>query len=391
MNYTPEEELSSLEERGLLRDLNPLPQTGGEVIIGGRKMLNFSSNDYLGLANDPRLKAASILAIEEFGAGATASRLIAGDLTMHEELENDLAKMMGTEAALVFGSGFLTNLGVITSLAGAGDWIFSDRLNHASIIDGVRLSRAHCERYEHKDMAHLESLLKKHSAAGCKRIIVSESVFSMDGDIAPLEELTSLAGKYDAVLIVDEAHAIGVFGSNGGGVSRISGSKASPDIIIGTLGKSLGGYGGFAACPASVRRLLINKARSFIYTTGLPPACLGSARAAVSIVTSERVLGRTLLDKACRFHSLLGSRGLKLAPFESQILPIIVGGNEAVVRFADLLQERGLLVKPIRPPTVPAGTARVRLSLTLSMPDVSLEKAAAAIAEAAEEVGIASR
>ena len=387
MNDTPEEEMASLEERGLLRELNALPATGGEIVIGGRKVLNFSSNDYLGLANDPRLKKASIEAIERFGCGATASRLLTGDLTLHEELEVDLARMMGAEAALVFGSGFLTNLGVMTSLAGPGDWIFSDRLNHASLIDGIRLSRAHCERYLHKDMAHLEELLKKHGGAYGKRIIVSESVFSMDGDIAPLEELTRLARRYQAFLIIDEAHAVGVFGRSGGGVSRISGTVAKPDVIIGTLSKSLGGYGGFVACSASVRRLLINRARSFIYTTGLPPACLGSAREAVRIVVSEPEIGKTLLKKARRFHSLLAGHGLKIPAFESQILPVIVGENDTVIRFAGLLQKRGLLAKAIRPPTVPVGTARVRLSLTLSMSDSALEKAAITIAEAAEEVG----
>ncbi|MEK7354525.1 MAG: 8-amino-7-oxononanoate synthase, partial [Chloroflexota bacterium] len=292
-------------------------------------------------------------------------------------------------AALVFGSGFLTNLGVLSTLAGAGDRVFSDRLNHASLIDGIRLSRAHCDRYRHKDMAHLEELLKKSGKAAGKRIIVSESVFSMDGDIAPLEELSRLARQYQALLIIDEAHAIGVFGRNGGGVCRIPGTQAQPDVIIGTLSKSLGGYGGFVACSASIRRLLINKARSFIYTTGLPPACLGSAREAVRIVTSEPELGKTLLKKAKRFHTLLTQRGVKMPDFESQILPIIIGGNEAVIRFSESLWEKRLLVKAIRPPTVPPGTARVRLSLTLSMTDAALEKAAGAIAESAEEVGIA--
>lgn len=389
MNSTPEDELASLKERGLLRDLNALPETGGEIVIDGKKILNFSSNDYLGLAGDRRLKDAAIQAVDKFGCGATASRLLTGDLILHEELESDLARMMGTEAALVFGSGFLTNLGVMTTLAGAGDRVFSDRLNHASLIDGIRLSRAHCDRYRHKDMAHLEELLKKSDKAAGKRIVVSESVFSMDGDIAPLEELSRLAHQYHALLIIDEAHAIGIFGRHGGGVCLIPGSQAQPDVIIGTLSKSLGGYGGFVACSASIRKLLINKARSFIYTTGLPPACLGSGREAVRIVTSEPELGQTLLKKAKRFHNLLTQHGLKIPAFESQILPVIIGGNEAVVRFSESLWEKGLLVKAIRPPTVPPGTARVRLSLTLSMTDAALEKASGTIAESAQEVGIA--
>ena len=389
MYDTSEEELDSLKERGLLRELNALPETGGQIVIDGVKMLNFSSNDYLGLAGDRRLKDAAIQAVERFGCGATASRLLTGDLTLHEELEADLARMMGTEAALVFGSGFLTNLGVLSTLAGPGDRVFSDRLNHASLIDGIRLSRAKCDRYRHKDMAHLESLLKRQSQESGKRIIVSESVFSMDGDIAPLEEMTLLARQYHAWLIIDEAHAIGVFGRNGGGVSRKPGSKAQPDVIIGTLSKALGGYGGFVACSASLRRLLINKARSFIYSTGLPPACLGSAREALRIVNSEPELGKILLQKAKLFHSLLTQRGLKMPNFESQILPVIIGGNAAVIRFSERLWEKGLLVKGIRPPTVPPGTARVRLSLTLSMTDTALEKAAGVLAEEAKGVGVA--
>jgi 8-amino-7-oxononanoate synthase len=388
MYDTPEEELASLEEQGLLRDLQTLPETGGEILVDGRKLLNFSSNDYLGLARNQRLKDAAIKAIQRFGSGATASRLLTGHLTLHEELECDLARMIGTEAALVFGSGFLTNLGVLTSLAGPADRVFSDRLNHASLIDGIRLSRAHCDRYRHKDMNHLEELLNKKPETG-KRLIVSESVFSMDGDIAPLEELFELANRYHALLIIDEAHAIGVFGHRGGGVCRTPGKEIQPDVITGTLSKALGGYGGFAACSASIRRLLINKARSFIYSTALPPACLGSAREAVRIVVSEPGLGKNLLKKARWFHRLLTQRGVKMPEFESQILPIIVGDNEAVMRFAESLQEKGLLVKGVRPPTVPPGTARVRLSLTLSMSDEALEKAASAIAESAEEVGVA--
>jgi 8-amino-7-oxononanoate synthase len=388
MYETAEEELASLKERGLFRDLNVLPGTGGEIIVNGKKLLNFSSNDYLGLAGDPRLKTAAIQAVKEFGTGATASRLLTGHLTLHQELENDIARMMGTETALVFGSGFLTNLGVLTSLAGPDDIIFSDWLNHASLIDGIRLSRAHYERFRHKDMDYLEDLLKKNNRAAGKRIIVSESVFSMDGDIAPLEDLSELAAKYRVMLIIDEAHAIGVFGKNGGGVSRIEGNKSRPDVTVGTLSKALGGYGGFAAAPAPVRQLLINKARSFIYSTGLPPACLGSAREAVKIVTSEPDLGCNLLKKAGKFRDLLAEQGLKMAAFESQVIPVIVGGNERVVRFSERLAEEGLLIKPIRHPTVRRGTERVRLSVTLSMNDESLKKAAETIASAAREAGI---
>ncbi|MDO8490792.1 MAG: 8-amino-7-oxononanoate synthase [Dehalococcoidia bacterium] len=382
-----EEDLASLASRGLLRDLHTLPETGEEISVEGRRMLNFSSNDYLGLAGDRRLKDAAKEAVEKFGCGATASRLMAGNLELHELLERDLAAMVGKEAALVFGSGYLTNLGVLSALGGPGDAIFSDWLNHASLIDGIRLSRARCYRYRHKDMDHLETLLKRSKPTG-KRIIVSESLFSMDGDLAPLSDLSRLAHLYDALLVIDEAHAIGVLGASGGGVCRSAGSEVSPQIVIGTLSKALGGYGGFVACSQTIRRLLINKARSFIFSTGLPPGCLGGGREAVSIVVSNPELGRTLIAKSQGFSRLLAEYGLKAPQCESQILPVLVGDNEAALRLSGLLWGKGLLVRAVRPPTVPDGTARIRLSVTLTMADSALERAAGIIAEAAEEIGV---
>ncbi len=382
-----EKELASLKEQGLLRDLYVLPETGDDSSVSGAMRLNFSSNDYLGLARDQRLKDAAIQAVNRFGNGATASRLLAGHLKIHEELELDLARMMGSEAALVFGSGFLTNLGVLSTLAEQGDEIFSDWLNHASLIDGIRLSRADCSRYRHKDLGHLEDLLKKCRVTG-KKVIVSESLFSMDGDIAPVEGLAQLAERYGALLIIDEAHAIGVMGSRGGGICRIPGSEVRPDVVVGTLSKALGGYGGFVACSQSIRKFLINKARSFIFSTGLPPACLGSGREAVSIVVSHPEMGTELLKKARWFQGLLAESGLNVPEFESQILPVLIGGNEEAQRFSELLIARGLLIKAIRPPTVPVGTSRVRLSMTLSMTDQALEEAAATIAESARTAGI---
>ena len=382
-----ERDLASLEEQGLLRDLHILPRTGDDPSVPGKTTLNFSSNDYLGLAADQRLKDAAIEAITRFGSGATASRLLAGHMEIHEELEADLARMMGTEAGLVFGSGFLTNLGVLSALAVEGDEIFSDWLNHASVIDGIRLSRADCSRYRHKDIGHLEDLLGKSKARG-KKIIVSESLFSMDGDIAPLQGLAELAERYDALLVIDEAHAVGIMGESGGGVCRIPGKEVRPDIVVGTLSKAFGGYGGFVACSWSIRRFLINRARSFIFSTGLPPACLGSGRAAVSIVAAHPEMGRALFDRARWFRQLLAAAGLDVAPFESHILPVLVGGNEETSRFSELLMERGLHIKPIRPPTVPVGTARVRLSVTLAMTEKALLEAATIIAETAKETGI---
>jgi 8-amino-7-oxononanoate synthase len=375
-----QKQLALIREQALYRELRPIPPEAAAAC------LNFSSNDYLGLANDVRLKAAAITAINTYGSGATASRLLAGNLPIFEELEAALARMMGSDTALVFGSGFLTNLGVFSSVAEADDQVFSDWLNHASIIDGIRLSPAHRTRYRHKDLDHLESLLKTSSPKG-KKIIVSESLFSMDGDIAPVADLKELADRYGALLVIDEAHAVGVMGQ-GGGVCRARGVR--PDITVGTLSKALGGYGGFVACSAAVREFLVNKARSFIYSTGLPPSCIASASAAVDIIRSSADIGDRLLDKARRFREKLVALGYSLPAFESQILHVPIGSNEKALEFSGLLMEKGLFVRAIRPPTVPAGTARVRLSITLAMTDEALNAAAGTMAASARKVGIIS-
>jgi 8-amino-7-oxononanoate synthase len=377
-----EQELSSIKARGLFRELRIYSPTVNER--GGA--VNFSSNDYLGLSTDERVKLASVRGIEQCGTGATASRLMAGNTELAEGLEADIASMMGTEAALVFGSGFLTNLGVLSSLAGKDDEVFSDELNHASIIDGIRLSHARRSVYKHKDLGTLEILLKSSTAR--KRLIVSESIFSMDGDVAPVIALRGLADRYGALLVIDEAHAVGVVGSRGGGVCRIDESKTRPDIVVGTLSKALGGYGGFAACSRAARSFLANRARSFIYSTGLPPACIAAAREAVAIVTSTPDMGTRLLDKAHRFHDALEKYGLSVLPFESHIVPVVAGSNEKTVAFSQLLNRRGILVHPIRPPTVPPGTGRIRFSITLNISDEALEKAAATTAQAAAEAGL---
>ena len=450
MNRDVDQELDALRREGLLRELRALPEAGGKITAGGAQVLNFSSNDYLDLARHPALKAAAIEAVQRLGCGATASRLMSGHLDLHEELESDLARFMETEAALVFGSGFLTNLGVLTALAGPADAVFADRLNHASLIDGMRLSGAKWHRYHHKDAEHLESLLKKSAGAG-RRIIVSDSVFSMDGDVAPLKELETLARRYEALLVVDEAHAIGVMGARGNGVCRstvrsagfslsienglkpalqtvdglkpalqtvdglkpalqtvdglkpalqtvdglkpalqtVDGLKpALQTLIVGTLSKALGGYGGFVACSGAVKQLLVNRARSFIYSTALPPACLGAARKAVEIVSESPELGAELLARAKRFHGLLANAGFSLPPFESQILPILIGDNQRSVDFSKALRRRGIIATAVRPPTVPKGTARLRLSVTLAHTDADLEWAARILAETAREEGI---
>jgi 8-amino-7-oxononanoate synthase len=379
-----DDQLGDLEQAGLLRQLESRPACGGKYRHNGRVVLNFSSNDYLDLAGDSRLKAAALEAVEQWGCGATASRLMAGNLDLHEALEQALAGLAGGEAALLFGSGFLANLGVLTTLTGRDDEIFSDRLNHASLIDGARLSRAAVHRYRHLDLDHLEQLLRRKAAPG-RRLIISDSVFSMDGDQAPVADLARLARTYGAALVVDDAHAFGVLGPQGGGLCRSLEGDLRPDVVVGTMSKALGGYGGFAICSPELRSLLINRARSFIYTTGLPPACLGSARAAVGIIRSEPDLGSRLLARVRHFRKLLVAEGLTVPVLPSAILPIELGDNKLALDVAGKLGFEGLVVTAVRPPTVPPGTARLRLSVTLAHTTDDLRAAASIIGRVVRE------
>lgn len=359
---TYQEKLDDYSALGRLRVLRTLPQAGSKIEIEGRSFLNFSSNDYLSLSQDERVKRAAAEAVFKWGSSASASRLVTGDLDIHAELERELADYLGVESALVFGSGFLTNLGVLTSLAGRNDQIFGDKLNHASLIDGAQQSRADVFRYKHNDVADLLRLIEENPTTG-QRVIVTESVFSMDGDIAPLEELSRIANKTNSILVVDEAHALGVFGS---GVVTSIRERAEKLVIVGTLSKSLGSYGGFVACSKELRSYFVNSARSFIYSTGLPPSSCAAAITALKIIREEKELGAELLNKASFFYSALSKVSQNLLPFESQIIPIIVNDNEKSVQMAQSLYEKGIICSAIRPPTVPQNSARLRLSVNLA-------------------------
>src|ERR1017187_7429460 len=384
-------QLDKLEREGLLRRTSVSAGVGGKVWLDdGRTILNFSSNDYLNLAQEEHVKRRAQEAIERWGCGATASRLMCGTLALHEELEAALARLVGGEAALVFSSGFGMNVGILFAVAGRDDVIFADRLSHASLIDGARLSGATLKRYAHNDVQSLEHMLRSTPCRG-HRFLVCESVFSMDGDLAPLTKLRQLATQYEASLLVDEAHAIGIWG-NGGGVgrelSRELGDLAA-ELTVGTLGKALGSLGGFVVCSRETREYLVNCARSFIYSTALPPASVAAALGAIEQIERDPVMGRRLLDLARDFHKLLLAEGMRLPEFHSQILPVHVGDNRRAVELATLLRERGLLVTAIRPPTVPEGTARLRLSVTMAHTDEDLAQAAAEIGSVARQMGVA--
>ncbi len=374
-------ELETLREQHLLRALSPMPAAGGKIEIGGKPFLNFASNDYLDLSQHPLVIDAARKALADYGAGSTASRLVSGTLDLHDQLEQKLAAHKGYPAALVFGSGYLANAGIIASLAGDGDAIFADKLVHASVIDAAKLSGAKLIRFRHNDAGHLCELAKK--SAGFRRsLVVTESVFSMDGDLAPLAEISAIAKNIGAMFAVDEAHATGVFGPNGSGRIRELKLETETNVSMFTMSKGLGGYGGGVACSPVMRNWFINRARSFIYTTSLPPSVIAAAIAAVELLDEHPNWGTELLRRAATFRDALKSRGLDTLESESQIIPVLIGDNEKTMATAKRLREKNILVAAIRPPTVPAGTARLRLSLTLAHSDGDLAHAADAIAEA---------
>ena len=370
-----EAELESIRSAGLYRQLRRVEsEQGPTVSIGGRDVINFSSNNYLGIANHPALAEAAKKAIDLYGCGSGASRLISGNMTLHEQLENRLAQFKGTEAALVFNSGFQANTGIIPTLAGEGDVILSDELNHASIIDGCRLSRAKTLVYRHFDLDQIEANLKTTPHAR-RRLIVTESIFSMDGDEAPLTGIVELAEKYHAMVMVDEAHATGLFGTTGAGVVNKSGLGNRVFVQMGTLGKALGGFGAYVAGSRALRELLINRCRSFIFTTGLPPAIMAMAIAAIDLIEREPERRERLWQNCRLFSDGLKQLGFVLSETQSPILPLIIGDAETCMQFSERLLEGGVFAQGIRPPTVPPGTSRLRITLMATHERAHIETA----------------
>jgi 8-amino-7-oxononanoate synthase len=382
-----EESLAALDEQGLLRRLRPFQGVGPKLISPeGRELLNLCSNDYLGLAGNALLAEAAGRAARERGTGATASRLIVGDDPEYERLERSVAEHKGTEAALVLGSGYAANVGVIPALAGRGDAIFSDELNHASIVDGCRLSRAEVHPYRHRDVEHLEQLLRSASAA--RKLIVTDAVVSMDGDAAPLREIAELKERFGAALMVDEAHSAGVFGPHGEGYAHELGVAEQVDLHLGTFSKAFGVYGAYVAGRETWIRRLHNTCRSLIYSTALPPPLIAAAAAALQLVRDADEARRALHRKAERFRARLGDLGLDTCGSTTQIVPVLVGEPETALRLSAGLEARGVLAVAIRPPTVAAGTARLRCSLMATHEDADLERALDAVAETAQSLGL---
>ncbi|MHB9026945.1 MAG: 8-amino-7-oxononanoate synthase [Armatimonadota bacterium] len=325
-------------------------------------LIDFSSNDYLGLSAHPALICAAQEALTLYGVGAGSSRLMSGDLAVHHELEAAVADFKGTEAALVFNSGYQANLGILPALTDRHDAIFADTLSHASLLDGAILSRAKLIRFRHNDMGHLADLLREHRAGFTRALLVTESVFSMDGDRAPLRELVALKERYNCRLLVDEAHATGVFGPRGRGCIEAEGLTGQVEFVMGTFSKALGGFGAFLASTQLVKDYLVNAARSFIYSTALPPAIIAADTAALYLLEDEPKLGEKLLLKAGRFRRALKREGWNTGG-ESQIVPVMVGESARALELSSRLAERGFRVLAVRPPTVPEGQARLRFSL----------------------------
>lgn len=380
------EELQNLKDQHLFRFLKSIQhQQEASLQFENKTYHNFSSNNYLGLATDERLKEASREALR-YGTSTGASRLITGSLNIHEELESFLAQFKQTEAALLFNSGYQANIGVLSGLMRAGDFIYSDALNHASIIDGCRLSKAQTRVYRHLDMNHLEELLKSdlhQRSSESRALIVTDSVFSMDGDLAPLTELASLAEQYDCFLMCDEAHATGVFGEQGAGLVSHTWPHSRPLFLserliqMGTFGKALGSFGAYVAASQACIQLLINKARSFIYSTSLPPAVIAASYAALKIVSQDQSLKNKLWENIVFLGQKFKGMNEGFAhpiPIRSPIIPIIIGHSQKTLEISQKLFEAGFWVHPIRYPTVAEGSARLRLTLMSAHEPASLEK-----------------
>ncbi len=366
--------LEELERASLRRSLfDSLREEGPWVVRDGRRLLSFSCNDYLSLIHRPAVKAAAIGAIERYGAGAGASRLVTGNHPLFRELEERLARLKGTEAACVFGSGYLANAGIVPVLAGEGDLIVIDELAHACLWAGTQLSRARTLMFRHNDVGHAKALLSENRSRARHALLVTDGVFSMDGDLAPLPELATLCAAFDTWLMTDDAHGLGVIG-NGRGSAFAAGASALVPLQMGTLSKAIGGYGGYVCASRAVIDLMKTRARTLIYSTALPQATAAAAIAALTIIETEPGLTAKPLAKARAFTSRLG---LPLA--QSPIVPLVIGEPDAALQASNKLAEEGFLVTPIRPPTVPVGTARLRFAFTAMHPDEEIARLADAV------------
>lgn len=370
------EKLSALEAVNQRRTLvDTAREDGIWVARDGRRLLSFSCNDYLNLTHHPKVKAAAVAAIEKYGTGAGASRLITGNHPLLGELEMRLAKLKGAEAACVFGSGYLANTGIIPTLIGESDLLLLDELSHSCLWAGAQMSRGRVLTFRHNDVAHARDLLAQHRAGHRRALVITDGVFSMDGDLAPLHELSAVAAEHDAWLMSDDAHGLGVVGK-GRGSAFVDGRKARIDLQMGTLSKALGSYGGYLCASRAVIDLIKTRARTFVYSTGLPPASVAAAIAALDVIETEPAFAARAVEKARDF-----TRALNLPVAQSPIVPILLGEETAALEAQQVLEKSGFLVTAIRPPTVPAGTARLRFAFTAGHPDPEIVRLAQIVRE----------
>jgi len=373
MNYR--EQIENIKKDGRYRRLRAISGAQGpELIVDGRKAICLCSNNYLGLAGHPALAEAQARAARELGVGAGASRLISGNMDIHARLEERIAHFKGIERVLLFSSGYQANVGVISALVGRGDFIYSDQFNHASIVDGARLSRAEIRVYPHRDTEALERMIAGDDSKG-RKLIVTDSVFSMDGDLAPLDAIVKIKNRHGAMLMIDEAHATGVMGTGGKGLAVEMGCAGEIDVTMGTLGKALGGFGAFVGGSAQLVDYLINTARSFIFTTALPPSLAASALAAFDVIEAEPQRIKRLLQNVKILRKGMQKLGLNVPQGETPIIPLIIGDERKTMDICERLLDRGIFVQGIRPPTVPPDASRLRITVMSRHTKEHLERA----------------
>jgi len=378
--------LDARRSEHLFREARTCAQVGGIYERDGQVIYNFCSNDYLDLARSSTGKQAISEWTDTYGQGATASRLVCGNLPYHDETETRLANFKAYPSALLFGSGYLANIGVITALVEKGDAVFADRLSHACILDGMRLSGARLGRFHHNNVDHLDRQLKRSTDAR-RKLVITESLFSMDGDLAPLEDLAEVCERHEAMLLVDEAHATGVLGPQGRGLISKLGLQDKVTISMGTMSKALGSYGGFVCCSPLMRDYLVNHARPFIYSTALPPTVLAPVISALDFLESNTEAPSLLMAKSNALRERLEHAGINTGESESPIIPLMTGDEAIALAIDARLQEQHILCAAIRPPTVPAGTSRLRLTLTLAHDDHAIDYVAERVITAFREAG----
>ncbi|MGB2691301.1 MAG: 8-amino-7-oxononanoate synthase [Thermodesulfobacteriota bacterium] len=381
------DELKQIHDKQLFRLLTEL-ETGQspEVTISGKTYVLLGSNSYLGLSVDPKVVESARLALEKYGTGSGGSRLVSGSFDLHRQLEEKIAEFKNTESAILFSSGYLANIGTISALVGSDDIIYSDELNHASIIDGARLSRSTVRIYKHLDLNHLTELLESDKNTKCRKLIVTDTVFSMDGDLVPLPQLVEISEKYGCILMIDEAHATGVLGKRGSGATEHFGVEDRVPVVMGTLSKAIGSLGGYIAGSQELIDFIRNRVRSYIFDTSLPPASIAASITAIDIIENEPERREHLWNMVNKFKTGVENTGLRILPSHSAIIPVLIGDAEPALNFAKILRENGVFTPAVRPPSVPHGMCRIRVTIMAKHTEDHVETALKAFRDAYEQI-----